>query len=1055
MLRAHLRFHPLRLDLVALRHRHLRGVDLHHAVAGVALPERRDLVGLEGIGGDGAAQVRGIGIERRCGEHADRLVSPRRVAAEGRVKHVVRHVHRPRQMRGAAGRQGEDAVVGLVLRGDVGPQREAQHRERARRFLAQPAAGGAQRVGDQRGVEEERVGAIGGAGVAGVAQVVQADERLRHHRAVDRVHPHEVVVVDRLAAGQGGLGAVHEDAVVVDLAAGQACDQAVDAAEVQQQHAADGAVDDAEAARIGAAQVVGDDRHRPECEGRQRASCGLVHPVVVQAQRRLAAGGGGELVRQRAAEAHIDAAAQAGAAALFVVGGDGAVGGDHVAADVHVVAPADEDAAGRVDRVDAVVLDVVLADGSAVHDGERDAAAPHLLRLREHLLGEGRAQVVHEAVAADLQVAHRMRGAQQRRKRQRAERGVDHGDQVRFRIVRAQHGARRGGQRGIGPQREADARQPHLLDEIPFDRDLVQKGLRLADAGRRARRHGDRIAQHALVPRLLDADDAPARRHRQQRAARCGLDARHAVVVGAVAEGGARRHAQLAGGVGGELRVRGFEIHVDTGLRHALLVLHEGEELARVVDVDGNRRIIGRGREGTRQRRARLQRGRRHAQQDRRRRGRWIEVAAEHDAVARTADDMVLQQPHPLAARAQMDAAERPVRRLRQQQRSQAQAPHIAQVKQHQLREAVQDDRPRAGVGRVAGRVVVRLAGIVRPFEEGDQHECVALDQAVVRRQRDRGEAGHGVQQVQPVVVDVQLRRLVRADAVHARHHAQMVQLDLLAAAFLAADEQDADAVVGCHVQVAHPDAGAVGELHQRVRGRLLARQHQRATAAAVDGHVDAAVQLQVRAVDAGQQAQLAAGLRQLCGGLFQRVEVAEARHAVADQEAAAELLVGERTEALAAVLDGAADVGVQPGGPVDLGQRHAVVDDAGGRRVVHQHVRVADLAGAQREGPVVAGPVVPGRLRVEHEADAVAQFHRAQRVGEGADFLEPVPEAEEDGIGRCRQRPEHGGCGERERVVRAERGVAAVDHAPLPGEFVVMQCLQVEAREAAVEDGG
>ena len=63
-------------------------------------------------------------------------------------------------------------------------------------------------------------------------------------------------------------------------------------------------------------------------------------------------------------------------------------------------------------------------------------------------------------------------------------------------------------------------------------------------------------------------------------------------------------------------------------------------------------------------------------------------------------------------------------------------------------------------------------------------------------------------------------------------------------------------------------------------------------------------VEAQVGAVQSRQQAQLAARRRQVRGGLLQRVEVAEARDAVADQERAADLLVGERAEALAAVLD-------------------------------------------------------------------------------------------------------------------------------------------------------
>ena len=85
----------------------------------------------------------------------------------------------------AARRLREDAVVGLVERRDVGADRD-RHRQRPRRVLAQPAASRAQRVGDERGVAEERIAAIDRARVACVAQVVEADDGLREHRSVDR-----------------------------------------------------------------------------------------------------------------------------------------------------------------------------------------------------------------------------------------------------------------------------------------------------------------------------------------------------------------------------------------------------------------------------------------------------------------------------------------------------------------------------------------------------------------------------------------------------------------------------------------------------------------------------------------------------------------------------------------------------------------------------------------------------------------------------------------------------------------------------------------------------
>ena len=126
-------------------------------------------------------------------------------------------------------------------------------------------------------------------------------------------------------------------------------DQAVDAAEVDDQHAADGGIEEAEAAGELAVQVVVRDRHRAERERGQRAARRLVDAVVVHPQRRLAAARRRELRGQRTGEADVDAAAQAGAAVLLVVGGDRAVGGEHVVGDLEVVAVADEHAADRVD----------------------------------------------------------------------------------------------------------------------------------------------------------------------------------------------------------------------------------------------------------------------------------------------------------------------------------------------------------------------------------------------------------------------------------------------------------------------------------------------------------------------------------------------------------------------------------------------------------------------------------------------------------------------------------------------------------------------------------
>ena len=765
--------------------------------------------------------------QRRRGETADAGLHAVGIRAQRRIEDMVQQVHRARLVRAARQREREDAVVGLVVAGDVGAQGQAQHRQRARRVLAQPSAGGAQRVGDEQRVDEKRVAAVDGAGVAGIAEVVEGQQRLADQRAVDRVQADIVVVVDRLAAGQRGFGQRGVAAGgVVDAPAEAARDQPVHAAEVADQHAAESGIEETEAAGELAAEVVVGDRHRAEGKGRQRAPGRLVDAVVVHAQGRLAPGGRRQPRRQRAGKAHVDAAAQAGAPVLLVVGGDRAVGGQRVVGDFDVVAVADEHAAGRIDRGDAVVVDVVAADARRFHDGQRDAAAADLLRLLQHRLAEGVAQVVVQPVVQDHQVAHRVRRAQQRRQREVQQRGVDEGEQRRLGVV-VDHRRRRAGQARTGAQCEADARQPHHRHVVGLDRDFVQEGLGAAER-RGARGDRDRVDQHTLVAGLGHAHDAPLRRHVEQVAPRRRLDARQPVVVAAV-----------AGGAG--IRARSFEVDIDVGLCRTGFVQHQRQELAAGIDHHRDRLFVGgrvggqarrterRGRCGPqrRRRRARQARGVHVRQRRRRWRGngqrrrfgrgrRRIEVAAERDAVAGAADDLVLEQAHALAAGAQVDAADRAVRLLRQQQR-QRETPDAQRIGQHQPREAVDDFRPRAGVGRVAGRVVVGRVGFVRRgVDEGQQHQRVALDQAVVGLERDRRQPGDGVEQVQPVVGDLQLGRVVGAQAVHAADHAVVAHGDVAASAFAAALDQQVDAVVGQQVEVIDADADAVDEVQDR-----------------------------------------------------------------------------------------------------------------------------------------------------------------------------------------------------------------------------------------------
>ncbi|MCY1341117.1 hypothetical protein D9M69_270510 [compost metagenome] len=665
-------------------------------------------------------------------------------------------------------------------------------------------------------------------------------------------------------------------------------------------------------------------------------------------------------------------------------------------------------------------MDVVAADPRRFDEGQGDAAATDELRVGQQRVGEGVAQVVVQAIVEDHQVAHRIGGAQQRRQREVEQRRIEVGQQRRLRII-AGNRAGRALQVGAAAWREADAGQAHHRDVVGLDGDFMQEAAQLG-GGAGGEGHG--VDQHAFVPRLGDAQHLVGRRHVQAVGAGGGLDAGHALRIAAV--GG---HGCI------------FQVQVDTGQRFALFVLHQGEELPAGGHVDGRRRrrICPRRRENG----GRL--GRRRGL-DR------VEVATQGDAVAGTADHGVFQQPHTLGPGPHMDAAEGAVGLLRQQLGDQH-GPGGEGVLLHQQRMQVEDLRPGARVGGVAGRVVVGFVRLVgRLVDEGQQHQGVALDQHVVGGKRQRGAAVDGVQQVQAVAGDLQAHGLGGADRVAAGDHAVVVDVQVAAAILAAAIDAHGDAVEGHQVEVADFDPGAVDEVQQRLAAGFRAWQHQGAPAAAVDLHIAPAFQAQVGAVHAGQQAELAACRRQVGGGFFQGIEVAEAAQAVAHQEGAADLLVGQRAEALAAVLDAAGDLGVAPAGPVDLRQRHAVVDDADRRRAVEQDLRVADLAGAHAEGPVVARPVVAGG--VEGQADAVAQLMRVGDLGEVLDLADAVPQAEEHRIQGARQAAEAGRGLQLQVVIGVEAGDAAVDHAPGAHQLVVLQGLQVELGQARVDDG-
>ncbi|MNQ35932.1 hypothetical protein D3C85_494390 [compost metagenome] len=1020
--------HARRLGLVSLGGRDLGRVDLGDGAGGGLLRQAGQLGRGEGVGRERAAELLGVGRQHRDEELADGRAVGEQPAAHDGVQHLVGLVH-GRQGACPGGWLGDDAVVGLVQRRHVHAHAGGQQGERPGYVLAQPRCGGAHAVGHQHGIGEERVAAIDRRGVRGVAQVVHGQQHLRGDRAVGQAQAHIVVVEQGLATRQRAFGQGAE-AIAADrrrfegeIGAIDTRQQAVDTAEVEQQHPAHGRVEEAEQAAEFAVEVVVGHRHRAEGEGGQGPAGGLVDAVVVHAQGGMAAAGGGQLRGERPGETDVQAATDSGVAVLLEAGGGRAIGGEHVVGDLQVVAVADEHPAHRVDGAGAVVIDVVAADPRRFDHGQGDAAATDELRIGQQRVGEGIAQVVVQAVVQDHQVAHRVGGTQQWRQREVEQRGVEVGEQGGLRVV-AWNRPGRALQVGAAAWHEADAGEAHHRDVVGLDADLMQEAA-AARGGAGRERHG--VDQQAFVPRFGNAQHLVLRRHVEPVGARRGLDAGHALGIAVV---------------GGDRGV--FQIEIDTGQRLALFVLHQGEELPGGGDVDGGLRS------GIRRRRGEdgggLGRGR---GRDR------VEVAAQGDAIAGAAGHGVFQDAHTLRSGAHMDAADGAVGLLRQQLRDQH-GPHGEGVLLHQQRMQVEDLRPGAGIGGVAGRVVVgfvRLVGCL--VDEGQQHQGVALDQHVVGGKRQRGAAVDGVQQVQAVAGDLQAHGLGGADRVAAGDHAVVVDVQVAAAILAAAIDAHGDAVEGHQVEVADFDPGAVDEVQQRLAAGFRAWQHQGAPAAAVDLHVAPAFQAQVGAVHAGQQTEFASGRRQVGGGFLQGVEVAEAAQAVAHQEGAAELLVGQRTEALAAVLDAAGDVGIAPAGPVDLGQRHAVVDDAAGRRVVDQHLGVGDLPGAHAEGPVVPRPVVAGIRCVEAEQDAVAQRRGGAGIGKRGDVGDAVPEAEEHRVGGGRRRAEAGGRGELQVVVGIEGGRGAVDHRPGADQLIVLQGLQVELGEAGIDDGG
>ena len=149
----------------------------------------------------------------------------------------------------------------------------------------------------------------------------------------------------------------------------------------------------------------------------------------------------------------------------------------------------------------------------------------------------------------------------------------------------------------------------------------------------------------------------------------------------------------------------------------------------------------------------------------------------------------------------------------------------------------------------------------------------------------------------------------------------------------------------------------------------------------------------------------------------------------------------------------------VRVGAPAQDAEGDAHALGAGRRGIVDQELRVADVARADRERPVVAGAHRAGRG--EADLDAVPQLNgRAGEVGHRQDV---VPQAEEEALAAgLRDRPEQV-LGEVELGVAGEHRATAVDEPPLLGERGRAlgaasigdrpESLEVEALQAGAQD--
>ena len=198
-----------------------------------------------------------------------------------------------------------------------------------------------------------------------------------------------------------------------------------------------------------------------------------------------------------------------------------------------------------------------------------------------------------------------------------------------------------------------------------------------------------------------------------------------------------------------------------------------------------------------------------------------IEIAAERDAVAGAADDVVLEDAHALRAGAHVDAADRAIRLLRHEQCDQRSVQTWNRVLQHQVRECGRGSRGRAQGS--AGSRVGSSSGMSGSSGVGSTNgsstsvlRSISTSSAADRNRRaGRRPCRAGAAGCSAIV---QLGGVGRrgSHCVRAIMRLSWMRTSRQLSS-LAALDADRDAVVGQQVEIADLDADAVDEVQDRL----------------------------------------------------------------------------------------------------------------------------------------------------------------------------------------------------------------------------------------------